>query len=94
MILVSMTHWIIHEICHAVTPIGHGASWQRRMAKAADRADELKRPALAKILRDEIVAYRQACLACSPLSIRQLKTPYWIDQVLNFQQIKRWIASD
>lgn len=50
---------LIHEICHAVAKGGHGKVWQRRMEKAARRADELGRDVLAKLLRQEIVNYQE-----------------------------------
>lgn len=51
---------LIHEICHAVAAGGHGKVWQRRMEKAARRADELGRDVLARLLRQEIVNYQEA----------------------------------
>ena len=50
---------LIHEICHAVAKGGHGKVWQRRLEKAARRADELGRDGLAKLLRQEIVNYQE-----------------------------------
>ena len=49
----GLTMLLIHEIAHAVTPHGHGRSWQRRMEKAAQRAEALGRPDLAEQLRAE-----------------------------------------
>jgi hypothetical protein len=51
---------LIHEICHAVADRGHGKVWQRRVEKAAIRADGLGRDVLAKKLRQEIVDYQNA----------------------------------
>lgn len=56
----EMDRLLIHEICHAVAAGGHGKVWQRRMEKAARRADEVGRAVLAKMLREEIVDYQQA----------------------------------
>lgn len=52
-------HLLIHEICHAVTKGFHGREWQSRMEKAAERADELGRTRLAKLLREEVVRRRE-----------------------------------
>ena len=49
---------LIHEICHAVAGGGHGKTWQSRMEKAAHKADEIGRPRLGDLLREEIVNYR------------------------------------
>jgi hypothetical protein len=49
---------LIHEMCHAVANGGHEKVWQRRLEKAAVRADELGRDVLAKLLRQEIVNYQ------------------------------------
>jgi len=49
---------IIHEICHAVLPrSSHGAPWQRRMIRAAMRAETLGEHGLAKWLREEVRRY-------------------------------------
>jgi hypothetical protein len=50
---------LIHEICHAAANGSHGKVWQRRMEKAAKRADELGRNVLAKLLRKVIVNYQE-----------------------------------
>jgi hypothetical protein len=50
---------LIHEICHAIYP-GHGRPWQRRLAKAAQRAAQLGRERLADLIRQEIEGYRQS----------------------------------
>jgi hypothetical protein len=44
---------LIHEICHAVTPDGHGKRFQKRLLKASERAKELGRKRLANALREE-----------------------------------------
>ena len=51
---------LIHEICHAVANGNHGKAWQRRMEKAARRADDLGRDRLAQWLRQEIADYQDA----------------------------------
>lgn len=50
---------LIHEICHAVAKGGHGKVWQRRMEKAAKRAEEVGRVRLAELLRQEVVNYQE-----------------------------------
>jgi hypothetical protein len=51
---------MIHEICHAVAKGNHGKTWQRRMERAARRADDLGRNGLALWLRQEIANYQEA----------------------------------
>ncbi len=84
---------IIHETCHAVTGGGHGNDWQARMEKAAVRATELKRRKVARILRDEIAAYRAA-----PQSVEYvyqgIEDAVFINPRLTLMQIKRRIAYD
>lgn len=48
---------LIHEVCHAVTPLGHGSRWQKRMRSAADRAMAVGDAALAGALTEELAAY-------------------------------------
>jgi len=45
---------LIHEIAHAVTASGHGKKWQRRMARAALRAEQLGFYELADAIRNEL----------------------------------------
>lgn len=52
-------HLLIHEICHAVTKGFHGREWQCRMEMAAERADELGRTRLSKLIREEVVRRRE-----------------------------------
>lgn len=47
----------VHEICHAVTPGGHGKTWMDRLRKAADRAKALGMSRLAGLLSQEIKGY-------------------------------------
>jgi hypothetical protein len=51
---------LIHEICHAVTPGGHGAKWMRRMEVAANRAEKIGDHAVAKALREEVRMYQES----------------------------------
>jgi SprT-like family protein len=48
---------LIHEICHAITSGFHGQPWQRRMTIAASRAEQLNRPVLADLLRQDTQGY-------------------------------------
>jgi len=50
---------LIHEIAHAVTEPSHGKKWQKRMAKAAQRADQLGFHDLADEIRKDIRRIRQ-----------------------------------
>ncbi len=51
---MSLTALLIHEIAHAVTPLGHGKRWQARMLSAAERAERLGRKDLADELRADV----------------------------------------
>jgi hypothetical protein len=52
---------LIHEMAHAVTrDAGHGAKWRKRMEKAAEQADTIRRRPLAKKLRQEVSDYEKA----------------------------------
>src|SRR5262249_42220725 len=48
---------LIHEMCHAVTPGGHGMKWQERMRLAARDAETYGDRALARALRGEVQSY-------------------------------------
>jgi len=48
---------LIHEMCHAVTPGGHGKKWQERMRLAARDAETYGDRALASALRGEVQNY-------------------------------------
>lgn len=48
---------LIHEIAHAVTNGGHGTRWQTRMERAAAKAAALGRPALTRLLREQVAGY-------------------------------------
>jgi hypothetical protein len=54
---LSMEHILIHEIAHAVTHDYHGKKWQRRMEKAALKAEELGQRELASDIRKDYIAY-------------------------------------
>jgi len=45
---------IIHEICHAITTVGHGARFRAQMDQAATRALTLGATALAEELRRQV----------------------------------------
>lgn len=53
---VRMT--LIHEICHAVVPGGHGQRWQGRMLKAAECAMFRGDLELSRLLKQEVEDYR------------------------------------
>ena len=56
---IELTQLFVHEICHAVTPGGHGRKWLRRMELAARKADTIGMKDLALRLRTEIKEYSQ-----------------------------------
>jgi hypothetical protein len=51
---------LIHEIAHAVTEVGHGAKWGRRMLAAAQTAKLVGEHELASMLRMEVESYHQS----------------------------------
>ena len=51
---------LIHEACHAVSRGSHGKEWRTRMKRAAEKAEQLGRDRLAKLLRTEVVNYQEA----------------------------------
>jgi hypothetical protein len=62
--------FLIHEICHAVTPsTNHGRPWQERMLKAATMAEQTGQSRLAEFLRDEVVSYQQHAEVITPKGI-------------------------
>ena len=54
-----LTLVLIHEVCHAFC-IGHGSRWMLRMERAAERAEEVEHPELAKAIREEIEGYQRS----------------------------------
>jgi hypothetical protein len=48
---------LIHEICHAVASIRHDKKWQRRMEKAAQKAESIGLKDLAVAIRKDYTAY-------------------------------------
>ncbi len=50
----ELEHILIHEICHAVTTTAHGATWRRRVQKAAEQAERNGRVGLAHRIREDI----------------------------------------
>jgi hypothetical protein len=59
-----MRETLIHEICHAVTQRPHGKYWNRRMMKAAERAERRGDLELSGLLKEEVATY-ESCY-CSP----------------------------
>lgn len=49
---------LIHEICHAIIPGGHGRRFLDRMLKAAAKADALGKHRLAELLRDDVAIHQ------------------------------------
>lgn len=81
----------IHEICHAVADMGHGKKWLGRMEQAASRADTLGRHRLAKLLREEVVAYQEA-VGKPEHAYNEIRDALTDNPNLSFAQIKRWLA--
>lgn len=82
---------LIHEICHAVASCGHGKAWQRRIEKAAVRADEIRRDDLAKLLRQEIVNY-QGVTESLESAYDTIEDAITENPDLTLRQVKRMIA--
>ncbi len=56
---------MIHEIAHAVTATYHDKKWQRRMEKAALKADSLGLKELAEGIRKDYIAYSDPERSCA-----------------------------
>lgn len=82
---------LIHEICHAVADLGHGMVWQRRMEKAAVCADELGRPRLAQLLREEVANYRERGVGLDD-AYNSVEDWLMFEPDMTLQQIKRSLA--
>src|SRR5262249_46996395 len=83
---------MIHEICHAVTSGDHGKAWQHRMLQAADRAEKLGRPRLAKLLRDQIEKIRTIGFRITASDTYQQIHDAVFDQPnAKFRQVVAWI---
>ena len=82
---------LIHEIVHALASPGHGNTWQRRIAVAADTARKLGRLRLAELLDTEIVNYRERG---EPLAIayQEVADALLCNPDLTFADIKSWLA--
>ena len=89
----EMDTLIIHEICHAVASEGHGMKWQRRMERAARRAEEIGRLRLAELVRKEVADYRGAA---RPLEAAYSDVQNMIidNPDLTFAQVERLIADE
>ena len=55
---VELQMLLIHEISHAISSGSHGLPWQRKMVKAASRAEELGRSPLAEMIRNNVLIYQ------------------------------------
>ena len=84
---------IIHEICHAVADMSHAKKWFDRMEKAAKTADALGRNRLARIIREEIVAYQQVPTSLE-IVYNQIRDALIDCPEATFMQIKRWLANE
>ncbi len=82
---------LIHEICHAVADLGHGVVWQRRMEKAAVRANELGRPRLAQLLREEVANYQERGVSLDD-AYNSVEDWLMFEPDLTLQRIKRSLA--
>lgn len=84
---------LIHELAHAVTPLGHGVRWQRRIAVAAAQARKLGRTRLAELLDEEILSYRERG---EPVAVAydSVQNALLTNPDLTLGQIKRWLARE
>ena len=48
---------LIHEICHAVAAGSHAKRWRERMAKAAQKAKQMRLNKFAKMIYKEVQVY-------------------------------------
>jgi hypothetical protein len=77
---------VIHEIFHAVSGIHHGKNWQRRMELAARRANDLGMNAIAELLRQEIVGYREAPKVTATMVYNEISDLVWSYADITFLQ--------
>ena len=75
---------LIHEICHAVTPLGHGAKWLARMATAAKRAKAIGMKSLATRLRDEAREYEATPRETASMVYQRMKDVVWDCKEISF----------
>jgi hypothetical protein len=86
---------LIHEICHAVAIHGHGPAWLRRMRRAADRAEELKRPLLAKMLREQADMYESAPKVSFRAQVYELMSDWTLQNPdLPYHALRKAVAND
>lgn len=57
---------LLHEISHAITGGGHGATWRRRHGQAANQADPMGLEGLGRAIRAEIAQYEQTPRTLAP----------------------------
>jgi hypothetical protein len=82
---------LIHEISHAVASLGHGKTWQRRLALAAATARKLGRVRLAELLDTEIDNYQNRGEGL-PEIYAEVRDALLYNPDLTLTQIKRWLA--
>ena len=82
---------LIHEISHAVASLGHGKTWQRRLALAADTARKLGRTRLAGLLETEIDNYQNRGEGL-PEIYAEVRDALLYRPDLTLTQIKRWLG--
>jgi hypothetical protein len=82
---------LIHEISHAVASLGHGKTWQRRLALAAATARKLGRTRLAELLDEEIDNYQNRGEGL-PEIYAEVRAALLYNPDLTLTQIKRWVG--
>ena len=82
---------LIHEISHAVASPGHGKTWQRRIALAANVARRVGRLGLAELLDAEVVHYQEDA---EPLAVayQEVRDAVLHNPDLTLAQVKRWLG--
>jgi hypothetical protein len=83
---------VVHEICHAVAGSGHGARWQRRMARAAERARTLGRTTLAMQIEREVSGYIDAPPPRAAYVYDQVSNAAWAGRAA-YHAVLKWVAS-
>lgn len=94
----SLDELMIHEISHAATHSYHGKKWQRRMEKAAIKADSIGREELATEIRKDYTAYSdpERCVTMSAGRIYDQVEDAVLDTggKWSFEEIIEFIADD
>lgn len=55
----KLSRLLIHEICHCFSP-RHGKRWQDQMVKRAQKANQIGRDELARLIMEDVEGYRKA----------------------------------